>query len=237
MAPGLSKLTDWLVNWITCIINAYSLTAESNEPMASTHTRDRDITRAAILAAAEQEFARHGLESARTEEIAERSGVTKGMIYHYFGSKEKLYEAALEQVFAPLLISFQQFAAPETPPTEALQGIVRRILELTARKPGVPAMLFFEIIQNRGAYYDKIGFPSLYHVLASILERGCEQKIFRPLDAWHAAINIVGACCFYYCAAQRLQSVWPGAVKPLNPEMVEQHQKEALSLVMAGVQA
>ncbi len=173
---------------------------------ATVHTRDREVTRAAILAAAEQEFARHGLESARTEEIAERSGVTKGMIYHYFGSKEKLYEAALEQVFAPLLISFQQFAAPETAPAEALEGIVRRILELTARKPGVPAMLFFEIIQNRGAYYEKIGFPSLYHVLAAILERGCEQRVFKPLDAWHTAINIVGACCFYYCAAQRLQS-------------------------------
>ena len=69
------------------------------------HTRDRAVTRAAILGAAEQEFARHGLESARIEDIAERSGVTKGMIYHYFGSKEKLYEAALEQVFAPLLMS------------------------------------------------------------------------------------------------------------------------------------
>jgi TetR/AcrR family transcriptional regulator len=204
---------------------------------ATVHIRDREMTRAAILAAAEQEFARHGLESARTEEIAERSGVTKGMIYHYFGSKEKLYEAALEQVFAPLLISFQQFAAPETAPAEALEGIVRRILEVTARKPGVPAMLFFEIIQNHGAYYEKIGFPSLYHVLAAILQRGCEQKIFRPLDAWHTAINIVGACCFYYCAAQRLQSLWPGNLRPLSSEMIVHHQEEAISLVMAGVRA
>ncbi|MDQ2777688.1 MAG: TetR/AcrR family transcriptional regulator [Acidobacteriota bacterium] len=209
----------------------------SGPPRTATHIRDREMTRAAILAAAEQEFARHGLESARTEEIAERSGVTKGMIYHYFGSKEKLYEAALEQVFAPLLISFQQFAAPETAPAEALEGIVRRILEVTARKPGVPAMLFFEIIQNRNAYYEKIGFPSLYHVLAAILERGCEQSIFKPLDAWHTAINIVGACCFYYCAAQRLQSVWPGNLRPLSSEMIAQHQEEALTLVMSGVRA
>lgn len=199
--------------------------------------RDREVTRAAILAAAEQEFAKHGLESARTEDIAERSGVTKGMIYHYFESKEKLYEAALEQVFAPLLLSLQQFAEPDADPGEALDRVVRRILEITARKPGVPAMLFFEAIQNRGAYYDKIGFPSLYHLLATILERGQRQGIFRPVDAWHTAINIVGACCFYYCTAQRLKRIWPGNGKPLSAEMIQRHGDEALALITAGVRA
>src|SRR6185312_7947424 len=104
--------------------------------------RDREVTRAAILAAAEQEFAKHGLESARTEDIAERSGVTKGMIYHYFESKEKLYEAALEQLFALLLISLQQFAAAEADPLEEFKGLLRRILVLPAARPGVHAMLF-----------------------------------------------------------------------------------------------
>jgi TetR/AcrR family transcriptional regulator len=200
-------------------------------------TRDREVTRAAILAAAEQEFAQRGLDAARTEEIAERSGVTKGMIYHYFESKEKLYKAALEQIFAPLLVSLQPFAAPERDPVEALQGVVKRILELTAQKPGVPAMLFFEIIQNRGAYYEEIGFPSLYHVVATILERGQKKGVFRQLDTWHTAINIVGACCFYYCAAQRLQPFWPSDAKPLSPAMTEQHGEEALRLIMKGVWA
>jgi TetR/AcrR family transcriptional regulator len=200
-------------------------------------TRDREVTRAAILGAAEQEFALHGLEGARTEEIAERAGVTKGMIYHYFGSKEKLYEAALEQVFAPLILSLQPFSAPDRDPVEALEGVVHRILEVSARKPGVPVMLFFEIIQNRGAYYQKIGFPSLYHVLATILETGCRRGMFRPMDVWHTAINIVGTCGFYYCAANRLQPVWPGNAKPLSEEMMQLHSEEALKLILAGIRS
>lgn len=200
-------------------------------------TRDREITRAAILAAAEQEFARHGMEAARTEEIAGRSGVTKGMIYHYFGSKEKLYEAALEHVFAPLLMSLQPFAAPDADPEKALEGVVRRILELSAQRPGVPAMLYFEAIQNRGAYYDKIGFPSLYHVLATILEGGCKRGVFRSLDAWHTAINIVGTCGFYYCVAPRLQPLWPGNLKPLSPAMMRAHSEEVVKLVINGIRA
>jgi AcrR family transcriptional regulator len=202
-----------------------------------TTSRDRDVTRAAILGAAEREFAEHGLEGARTELIAERSGVTKGMIYHYFGSKEKLYEAALEQVFAPLLMSLQPFAAPDCEPEKALEGVVRRILELTAKRPGVPAMLFFESIQNRGAYYDRIGFPSLYHVIATILERGGKQGVFRQLNSWHTALNIVGACCFYHCVAPRLQPLWPGNLKPLGQAMMKAHAEEVVRLVMHGTLA
>jgi TetR/AcrR family transcriptional regulator len=200
-------------------------------------SRDREVTRAAILAAAEQEFARHGMEGARTEEIAGRSGVTKGMIYHYFGSKEKLYEAALENVFAPLLMSLQPFAAPGVDPEKALEGVIRRILELSAQRPGAPAMLYFEAIQNRGAYYDKIGFPSLYHVLATILESGSRRGAFRHLDPWHTAVNIVGACGFYYCLAPRLQPLWPGNPKALSPGMMRAHGDEVLNLVMRGVRA
>jgi AcrR family transcriptional regulator len=211
-----------------------SLTARRNVASLP-HTRDRELTRSAILTAAEEEFARYGLEGARTEEIALRSGVTKGMIYHYFESKEKLYEAALEQLFAPLLISLQQFAAPEADPLEAFKGLLRRILELTAARPGVPAMLFLEVIQNHGAYYQKIGFPSLYHVLATILDNGQKRGVFRPLDSRHTAINIVGTCGFYYCVATRLQPIWPGTAKPLSPKMKKRHADEAFNLIMRGI--
>jgi AcrR family transcriptional regulator len=200
-------------------------------------SRDREITRASILAAAEQEFARHGFEAATTEDIAERSGVTKGMIFHYFGSKEKLYEAALEQVFAPLLISLQRFALPDQDPEKALEGVMRRILELSAQRPGVPAMLFFEAIQNRGEFYDRIGFPSLYHVIATILESGSARGVFRRLDAWHTAVNIVGTCCFYYCIAPRLQPLWPGSAKPLSPGMMAEHAEQVIALVLNGVRS
>lgn len=201
------------------------------------HGRDRAVTRAAILGAAEQEFARYGLESARIDQIAERSGVTKGMIYHYFGSKEKLYEAALEQIFAPLLMSLQPFAAAGIDPRKALEGVIRRILEIASHKPGVPAMLFLESIQNHCEYYDKVGCPSLYHVLATILEEGSRRGVFRPLDAWHTAINIVGACCFYYCASERLKPLLPANAKTSHIESMRVHADEAVDLIMSGIRA
>src|SRR5258708_18267071 len=55
--------------------------------------------RAAILAAAERQFAKAGLAGARTEEIAAEAGVNKALLYYYFESKEHLYEAVIEDHF------------------------------------------------------------------------------------------------------------------------------------------
>jgi AcrR family transcriptional regulator len=58
--------------------------------------RDPDRTRRAILAAALDEYSRHGPAGARVDRIAAAAGVNKRMIYHYFGSKEGLWTGLLD---------------------------------------------------------------------------------------------------------------------------------------------
>jgi len=58
--------------------------------------RDAARTRAKILAAARDEFAARGFAGARVESIAKRAGLTKQLIYHYFPSKDALFEETLQ---------------------------------------------------------------------------------------------------------------------------------------------
>jgi len=62
--------------------------------------RDAETTRARILAAALDEFGRHGAAGARVDRIAHAARVNKRMLYHYFGDKAQLYAAALESALA-----------------------------------------------------------------------------------------------------------------------------------------
>ncbi|GAB2744616.1 TetR family transcriptional regulator [Kitasatospora kifunensis] len=62
--------------------------------------RDITATRALLIAAARDEFARHGIGGARVERIAQQAGVSKERIYGHFGSKEKLFEAVTVEVLA-----------------------------------------------------------------------------------------------------------------------------------------
>lgn len=66
------------------------------KPEKSAELRER--SRAAILAAATDLFARKGYDATTTEEIAARAGISKGLIYHHFKSKEAVLEALLDHI-------------------------------------------------------------------------------------------------------------------------------------------
>jgi AcrR family transcriptional regulator len=79
--------------------------------------RDAARTRAKIMEAARDEFAAHGLAGARIEAIARRAGLSKQLLYHYFPSKEALFQEILEHKFG-------QHRAP--PPDDAGPGALFR---------------------------------------------------------------------------------------------------------------
>lgn len=63
----------------------------------------------AILKAAIEVFGKRGYERATTDEIAERAGVAKGLIFHHFKSKENLYHQAYRYVVEKLQGEFENF--------------------------------------------------------------------------------------------------------------------------------
>jgi AcrR family transcriptional regulator len=60
--------------------------------------RDAEATRQRLLDAAAEEFAARGIAGARVDRIAQAAGSNKAQIYHYFGSKEALFEAVFDRV-------------------------------------------------------------------------------------------------------------------------------------------
>src|SRR3954453_51380 len=90
-------------------------------------TRDRDRTRAEILAVATEEFSEHGYSGARVDEIAERTRTTKRMLYYYFESKEGLYTAVLERAYARIRAAERDLDVQHLEPVAA----IRRLAELT----------------------------------------------------------------------------------------------------------
>src|SRR6185369_6117188 len=178
----------------------------SNTPQ----TRDAEATKARILDAAEEEFSRNGLGAARTEAIAQQTGVTKAMIYYYYESKEKLYEAVLERSFNERLQAVQQIAFQQHTPTEALTKIINNLISGASANPRWTNILMYEAMQNKGQYYNKIGLTSVYGAIQAVLQEGVKTGEFRNLDPMHAAVNIVGMCSFYFCAHENLKHLWPG---------------------------
>lgn len=91
-------------------------------------TRDSAATRARILDAAIEEFAAYGLAGARIDRIAEAAEANKRSIYVYFGSKESLFNAALDRVIGDLVA-----AVPLT--EEDLPGYAGRMFDYLLTHP------------------------------------------------------------------------------------------------------
>lgn len=89
--------------------------------------RDAERTKAELLAVATEVFAESGYSGGRVDEIAERTRTTKRMIYYYFGGKEQLYLAVLENAYRGIRDAEQKLRVDHANPVEA----IRRLAEVT----------------------------------------------------------------------------------------------------------
>lgn len=162
---------------------------------------EEEGTRDKILNVALQEFSRRGLSGARIDAIAAESGINKGMIYYYFGSKEDLYVAALEESYRRFRQIEGDFHLESLAPVDALRALVGASFDFHAAHPEFIRMVMSENI-NHGEYIRKI--PELrainrsaITVLESLCRRGIADGVFRadvdPVDL-HMTIS---ALSFY----------------------------------------
>ena len=87
-------------------------------------TNDPARTMAEILTVATHEFADKGLTGARIDEIAAATRTSKRMIYYYFGSKDGLYLAVLEEAYRRMRSIESDLHLDDLPPAEALKRLV-----------------------------------------------------------------------------------------------------------------
>ena len=163
--------------------------------------RDAERTRAELLAVATEVFAESGFSGARVDEIAERTRTTKRMIYYYFGGKEQLYMAVLENAYRGIREAEQRLQVDHVDPAVAM----RRLAELTYdHHLDHQAFIRLVSIENihRGEYIGRLDSlralaQPATSVLDEILARGRQQSLFRPdVDALDVHIVISSYCVF-----------------------------------------
>ena len=149
-----------------------------------------------ILKVATQEFANKGLAGARIDEIAAATRTSKRMIYYYYGNKEGLYLAVLEDAYRRTREIESQLHLKDLPPIEALKKLVGFTYDRHRDNEDFIRLVMNENI-NRGEYIrqSKIIQELNVPVIEAIQElylRGVKEGVFRkglePIDI-HFAIS------------------------------------------------
>ena len=152
--------------------------------------RDKERTRADILAVATREFADKGYTGARVDEIAARTSTTKRMIYYYFGGKEQLYLAVLEQAYSEIRSLEAKLDVQHLEPEDALRRLAALTFDHHEANPDFIRLVSIENIHRaehliQSEILSGLADPALGG-LTVILERGRAAGRFRedadPLD-------------------------------------------------------
>ena len=152
--------------------------------------RDAERTRAELLAVATEVFAESGYSGARVDDIAERTRTTKRMIYYYFGGKEGLYMAVLENAYRGIRQAEQRLQVEHVNPVIAMRMLAELTFDHHLDHQAFIRLVAIENI-HRGEYISRLdSLRTLSRpattLLDEILARGREQGVFRadvePLD-------------------------------------------------------
>jgi AcrR family transcriptional regulator len=142
------------------------------------------------------EFANKGLSGARIDEIAAVTSTSKRMIYYYFGSKEGLYIAVLEESYRRMRTIEAELHLENLAPVPALRRLVEFTFDHHSSNEDYIRLVMNENIE-RGAYLaqskniQQLNVPAIA-AIKELYDRGVEQGVFRPgldpLDI-HASIS------------------------------------------------
>jgi AcrR family transcriptional regulator len=164
-------------------------------------TRDAERTRADILAVATSEFADRGYAGARINEIADKTSTTKRMIYYYFGGKEQLYVAVLEQAYSRIRGLEQQLDVEHLDPVEAIRELAGLTFDHHESHPDFIRLVSIENIHHaehiaHSEVLSGLANPAV-DVLGAILDRGWAAGVFRDdVDALDVHQVISAFCVF-----------------------------------------
>ncbi|WP_416981626.1 TetR family transcriptional regulator [Streptomyces sp. T028] len=152
-------------------------------------TRDR------ILAAAREEFSERGYDKTSVRGIAKAAGVDSALVHHYFGTKEQIFEAAIEVAFAPA------FEAPIAIADGPLEGVGERMARFVFGVWENPATRAPLLAIVRSAVNNDTAAAVFRRLIASQVLRRVAAQVDLPdaeLRAELAAAQLVGCAMLRY---------------------------------------
>jgi AcrR family transcriptional regulator len=194
--------------------------------------------RTELLQSARLEFSEFGLGGARVDRIAARTNTNKAMLYQYFGSKEKLYVAVLEDVYAEIRRAEAEIDFDSMEPKAAIERLIDFTFNYYVEHPEFVRILGVEN-QHGAAYLKKapnIGAlnVSIIQTLERILVRGCKSGVFRSGIDPTGLYICISALGFTYVTNRHTLEIVFG--RPLmEPAALESHSQTMRAMVLGFV--
>ena len=180
---------------------------------ARSQRRDPARNRARILKAAVAEFARYGLGGARVDRIAARAGANKRMLYYYFGNKDDLFLAVLEDSYARIRSAERALHLTDLDPREAMRRLVEFTWNYYLGHPEFLTLLNSENLHRARHVRRSRNIVAMHSpfvaMIKQVLDRGARAGEFRRgVDPVQLYISIAALGYFYLSNRHTLSTIF-----------------------------
>jgi len=170
--------------------------------VAPERIRDAERTKADILAVATREFSDRGYAGARINEIADKTSTTKRMIYYYFGGKEQLYIAVLEQAYERIREAEAKLGLDAMDPESAMRRLTEFTFDYDHAHPDFVRLVAVENIHHARHLAKSTRIRaingSIVATIDRILRRGRRSGAFRARVSAVDVHMLMSALCFFH---------------------------------------
>src|SRR5689334_20683301 len=189
-------------------------------------------TRAKILEAALREFAEEGYAGARTDHIARAARVNIALLFYYFKSKDQLYGAVLEKIFADWNAAVLKHLSGSGDPGQKIQKFVSGYFDFVAAAPVRPRLVQQEMMRRGRSGSRHIRtlaqkyIQPVHRRVREVIQQGIRGGQLRRLDAEHAAYSITAVVNSYFANSPLITIL--GGRDPLAKSAIRRRKREVL---------
>lgn len=190
-----------------------------------------------LLEAAIEVFAEHGPNAATVDKICSRAGLNKRMLYHYFGSKEQLYQQTLRYIYQQLLSLDVSLETMLLPMKELIETIVRQHHKFLLEHRNFVRLISYENL-NRGRTAKELRLGAtkapVIKALRLAMKKGRQEKLFRKnIDIQELLVSILGLCFFNFSNEYTMKELV--GKRSMTKSSLEKRIKHVVNLVLYGI--
>lgn len=174
-------------------------------------------------------FAKKGMAAVSIRELSLAANVNSSLISYYFGGKNELYVAILEEQFAPVIETLEIAASiPHLSPVERLQYYAKTIISLQLRHPLLKQLLNNELIHptSNGHIIVQKYLALFFQFIRATLEAGIVAENFK------FNLNMTCAEVFWYAIFHCQISSFPVYC---SQQLEQNYVEQTLDLYLNGV--